>query len=87
MIKPPIFDSPNLVIMEVIGIMITWKGTKIPKIKNEYIKAKAFLREILRAMAKAAIGTKIVINTIVTTEIVAEWNTIFDGINALGTKK
>ena len=50
MINPGIFERPNFVIIVVIGIIMTWKGTKIPKIKNEYIKAKAFFLDKLRAM-------------------------------------
>ena len=40
----------ELLIMTVIGIMITWNGTKIPRIKRVYMMVKAFLLLILRAM-------------------------------------
>ena len=73
MINPGIFERPNFVIIVVIGIIMTWKGTKIPRIKNEYIKAKAFFLDKLRAIEKAAIGTKKVIKTIENTEITAEF--------------
>ena len=39
--------------------MITWKGTKIPKINSEYMMLKALRFDMLRAIEQAAAGMNI----------------------------